>query len=289
MCCTDSDDVIGLGQPSLEEYENVKDERDALQLESRVIVALRDYPPFNNCKSELPSCFRFVLALDIGYSTNSNLSVAAGIIYDTSTNEVIVQNVLSQSTSSFEYVPGLLAFREVPLLAKVVKSLLADENYESMARQHKSANDIVLMCDGNGTLHPRLCGLACHLGLLFRLPAFGVGKTYLIGSPKKASHLMEDDQSIESCDKVDFHSLKRTLPYPRSSMIPLYVQEQLAGHLVRTQDKVNPLFVSSGMGISQIDAVKMTLTLCTNYRQPEPIRIVDHLGRMEIRKLEQDL
>lgn len=297
MCCDDRGRINDLCQPSIEEYENVKLESDAMRLEIRVKEALQNSPPAKRSPS-----IRFVLALDIGYSTNSNLSVAAGIVYDTKANETVVQKVLSQPISSFEYIPGLLAFREVPLLAKVAGDLLADERYTNRSSKLDLGNDIVLMCDGNGTLHPRLCGLACHLGLLFGLPAFGVGKTYLIGAPRN-SHSSTQDEVTHSItesereqnrnrkddpDKVDFHPLKNSLPSPRGSMMPLYVQGQLAGHMVRTQDNVNPLFVSSGIGISQIDAVKMTLALCTEYRQPEPIRIVDHLGRMEIRRLEQD-
>jgi deoxyribonuclease V len=298
MSYDDRNHVIGVGQPSLEEYENVKDENDAMQLESRVKDAILSQHSRFNEKNNNSFSLRFVLALDIGYSTNSNLNVAAGIIYDTIFNEIVVQKVLSQSISSFEYVPGLLAFREVPLLAKVAKCLLSDESYTNLAAENlhqTTANDIVLMCDGNGTLHPRLCGLACHLGILFGLPAFGVGKTYLIGAPKdfhnssdEFAYSFTDQSHIKDPDKVDFHPLKSTLPSLRGSMIPLYVQNQLAGHMLRTQDNVNPLFVSSGIGISQIDAVKMTLALCTEYRQPEPIRIVDHLGRMEIRRLEKD-
>ncbi|MCO5613982.1 hypothetical protein L7F22_068262 [Adiantum nelumboides] len=267
MSYDDRSHVIGVGQPSLEEYENVKDENDAMQLESRVKDAmLGKHSPFNE-KNNNSSSLRFVLALDIGYSTNSNLNVAAGIIYDTISNEIVVQKVLSQSIPSFEYKPGLLAFREVPLLAKVAKDLLSDESYTNLATANlhqTTANDIVLMCDGNGTLHPRLCGLACHLGILFGLPAFGVGKTYLIGAPKdfhnssdEFAYSLTSQSHIKDPDKVDFHPLKSILPSLRGS-------------------------------ISQIDAVKMTLALCTEYRQPEPIRIVDHLGRMEIRRLEKD-
>lgn len=278
--------------PTLEEYENVVDEKQAIQIEKKVIKILQGPSPLDNSNDDHQSSafmfsWRFILALDVGYSTKSNQSVAVGILYDISRKTIKAQKILSLQTSSFEYIPGLLAFREVPLLAKVAKILLTDAGYTRSSIE--PIKDIILMCDGNGTLHPRLCGLACHLGLLFNLPAFGIGKTYLIGAPKEPFSVLQNDQDEKKeADKVDFHPLKANLPMQRGSRIPLYVQGQLAGYMLRTQDNVNPLFVSSGIGISQFDAAEMTLTLCTKFRQPEPIRMVDHLGRMEIRRLEQN-
>lgn len=35
------------------------------------------------------------------------------------------------------------------------------------------------MIDGNGILHPRGCGSACHLGVLSGYPTIGVAKTLM--------------------------------------------------------------------------------------------------------------
>ncbi|CAN0452095.1 unnamed protein product, partial [Discosporangium mesarthrocarpum] len=37
----------------------------------------------------------------------------------------------------------------------------------------------VTLVDGNGLLHPRGAGLACHLGVVTGLRVVGVGKTFL--------------------------------------------------------------------------------------------------------------
>mmetsp|Transcript_27760 Transcript_27760/g.5082 ORF Transcript_27760/g.5082 Transcript_27760/m.5082 type:complete len:92 (-) Transcript_27760:1349-1624(-) len=63
------------------------------------------------------------------------------------------------------YVPSYLAFREVP-------SIL-----ELMRRNTSVYQPQVIMVDGNGTLHTRRFGLACHIGVLLDIPCVGVSKT----------------------------------------------------------------------------------------------------------------
>eukprot|EP00906_Rhabdomonas_costata_P015659 RCo022488 len=68
------------------------------------------------------------------------------------------------------YISGFLAFREVP----GILSLL-----EELSRSHPELMPEVVLVDGNGVLHPRGMGMACHLGVVSGLPTIGVAKTFL--------------------------------------------------------------------------------------------------------------
>ena len=76
------------------------------------------------------------------------------------------------------YVPGFLAFREVPVLSRLFDRL--------KQKQAQLWPELVLV-DGNGILHNNQCGLACHLGVILNLPTVGVGKTlfYIDGLGKE--------------------------------------------------------------------------------------------------------
>ena len=80
----------------------------------------------------------------------------------------VVETVTAVGTAGFPYVPGLLAFREIPVLEDALAKL--------------SVTPDLLVCDGYGIAHPRRVGLASHLGVVTGIAAFGVGKTAFIGT-----------------------------------------------------------------------------------------------------------
>lgn len=65
----------------------------------------------------------------------------------------------------FPYIPTYLAYREIPLILKVL------EYYRPS----------LLLIDGNGILHPRKMGIATQLGIIAEIPTIGVAKSLLLG------------------------------------------------------------------------------------------------------------
>lgn len=109
---------------------------------------------------------QLVAGLDVSYAKESERLAAAAVLVDTTTGAVVEETVV-KGFATFGYYPGLLAFREVPILLQTLRHL-------------KTAPDL-LLCDGQGLAHPRRCGLACHLGVLTGLAAIGCAKTHFVG------------------------------------------------------------------------------------------------------------
>ncbi|MEM3396636.1 MAG: endonuclease V [Thermoplasmata archaeon] len=66
---------------------------------------------------------------------------------------------------NFPYIPTYLAYRELPLILKVL------EYYRPS----------LLLIDGNGILHPRKMGIATHAGIVAEIPTIGAAKSLLRG------------------------------------------------------------------------------------------------------------
>lgn len=261
---------------TIDEIKRVSSVEEALAIQDRIeplVQILADEKDPDEEESWLMG--KSIIALDIAYSTSSNLAVASGVLYrindQDEKNEKIKGEFITERFSSgqatFPYQPGLLAFREIPLLVKVIEELLIlveVENIDGKKDNNSNQDDIILLCDGAGIAHPRFCGLACHLGVLFQCCSIGVAKNHLIGE--------FDETSLDS---------------NRSSYSLLYIKSRIVGNVLRSQNQIRPIFVSPGHLISIDRARQLVLHLCHKYRLPEPIRRADHIGRMELKRLEQ--
>lgn len=159
-------------------------------------------------------------------------SRAAVVVLDAKTLEV-VETRTADAPVRFPYVPGLLAFREMPVIRMAWRKV-------------KRRPDLVIV-DGMGLLHPRRCGLACHLGVEFDVPSIGCGKTWYIG---------------------DYEEPARE----RGSWSPMTDAGERLGAAVRTRDGVNIVFISAGHRIALPTAVRWVLRTAVAARLPEPIR-----------------
>ena len=150
----------------------------------------------------------------------------------------LVEKVYHTSPVELPYIPGLLSFREAPNV------LLA---YQKLRQKPD-----VIMVDGHGIAHPRHMGIAAHLGVLLDMPTFGVAKQKLTGTFQE--------------------------PGPqKGSLSPLLDKNgELLGEVLRSKDKINPLFVSPGHRCDQATATRLTLACLRGYKLPEPTRLADH-------------
>ncbi|MHC0432120.1 endonuclease V [Streptomyces sp. O3] len=184
-----------------------------------------------------------VTGVDVAYDDERDLVAAAAVVLDAATLEV-VEEATATGRVAFPYVPGLLAFREIPTVLDALASLGADPG--------------LVVCDGYGRAHPRRFGLAAHLGVLTGRPTIGVAKNpFTFG--------------YEEPDA------------PRGSTSPLLDGVEEVGRAVRTQHGVKPVFVSVGHRVTLDRAVAHTLGLTPRYRLPETTRRADALCRRALR------
>ncbi|MEM3079584.1 MAG: endonuclease V [Thermoproteota archaeon] len=107
-----------------------------------------------------------VAGVDVGYGDAEERGVVASAVLDLNDMKIL-ETVRLKVEVKVPYIPGLLGFREAPLMVKALSSL-------------KSSFDVALI-DGHGVAHPRRFGLACHVGVLLDKPSVGVAKSHLHG------------------------------------------------------------------------------------------------------------
>ncbi|MCC6726106.1 MAG: deoxyribonuclease V [Saprospiraceae bacterium] len=188
---------------------------------------------------DLPSVINFIAGVDVAYDDNAKEMVGAIVILNSQTLEV-VEKSFHKMEITFPYVPGLFSFREIPPIVEAFNKL-----------KHKP--DLII-CDGHGIAHPKEAGMASHLGVELDIPTIGCAKKRLIGFYQK-----EELKSI------------------RGSDVDLIWNSKIVGKVLRTQDNVNPVFVSIGHKISLEKSVEWVLRVTTKYRLPETTREVDQL------------
>ncbi|MCW7943402.1 endonuclease V [Streptomyces hygroscopicus] len=185
-----------------------------------------------------------VTGVDVAYDDERGVVAAAAVVLDAATLAVLTE-ATAVGEVSFPYVPGLLAFREIPTVLAALGALGRDPG--------------VVVCDGYGLAHPRRFGLASHLGVLTGLPTIGVAKnpfTFTFEEPGAE----------------------------RGSTSPLLAGADEVGRALRTQTGIKPVFVSVGHRIDLATACAHTLALAPRYRIPETTRRADALCRRALKE-----
>lgn len=212
-------------------------EARAIQDELRGRVVLDEPGP--------PAGTGLVTGVDVAYDDERDVVAAAAVVLDAATLAV-VDEATAVGRVAFPYVPGLLAFREIPTVLAALESLTSGPG--------------VVVCDGYGLAHPRRFGLATHLGVLTGLPVIGVAKNPFMFAYEQPGARRGDSSPLRADDGEE------------------------VGRALRTQEGVKPVFVSVGHRVDLATACAHTLRLAPVYRLPESTRRADSLCRRALRE-----
>ncbi len=178
--------------------------------------------------------------LDISYGSAG--VVAAYVEMEQAGKRVVTEETICRASVDFPYIPGYLAFRELPPLLELIRKV---------GRSGSLAD--LMFVDGNGLLHPRKAGLASHLGVVINHPTVGVAKKLLCGEV--------DTEGMEEGEKRDVTR-----------------EGNRIGLAVRTSRRANPIYVSVGHRTELNQAGDLTAKFST-YKLPEPIRRAHRLAK----------
>ena len=180
---------------------------------------------------------KLIAGADVSYTKESEIFYASVVVFNLQTMER-VEEVTASGKVDFPYIPGLLSFRESPILLKAFAKI-------------KSEPDVIIL-DAQGIAHPRGIGLASHIGLLLDKSSIGCAKTRLIGEYNEVG------------GEAGCHS-------------QLTVKDKIVGAVLRTRKNVKPVFVSPGHKIDLKTSIALILKSCRGYRLPEPVRQAHNL------------
>lgn len=189
---------------------------------------------------------RVIAGADVSFDKGKQEAYGGVICYGFPDLEEI-ERTSARAPITFPYVPGLLTFREAPVLLKAFARL-------------KIEPDLIIF-DGQGLAHFRRMGLATHMGILLDKPTVGCAKSRLIGTFENPG----DDAGSYS---------------------PLRDGGETIGAVLRTRTSVNPVFVSQGHRVSYKTCVDIVLACVDGYRIPKPTREADHyVSRIKKRRI----
>jgi len=178
-----------------------------------------------------------IAGVDISAGRAQDMATGAVVVMDYPALQLVEVKTVNEKLA-FPYIPGLLSFRESPLVLAACQKL--------------SVMPDLILVDGQGLAHPRRLGLASHLGLLLDTPTIGCAKSRLCGH-----HEMPTNEPGSFTELVD--------------------DGEIIGAVLRTKADASPLYVSIGHKVDLETAIRWVLACCRGYRIPEPLRLA-HLA-----------
>lgn len=175
-----------------------------------------------------------VAGADIAFIAAENAELAvAGVVVLRFPELRVVERACVVRPLDFPYVPGLLAFREAPLIMEAFRRLESEVD--------------VLFVDGCGVNHPRFAGLATHVGMLLDVATVGVAKSVLCGDART--------------------------PTAEGEACPLRYRGRLVGFLLKSKGGCKPIVVAPGHRVSAETALRLVRECLRGYKLPEPTRL----------------
>lgn len=211
----------------------------------RIQNALQKKIKFQNISNILS--IKKVAGIDLAYWNieNKEYAVCCIVVLEKESKQVIeVKHTLGRI--NVPYIPGCLAFRELPLILETIKKL-------------ETSPDL-FMFDGNGYLHPRHMGIATHASFYINKPTIGVAKNYY---------------KIENIDYIMPSNEK-------NAYTDIVIKGEVYGRVLRTQKNVRPIFISVG---NYIDLDSATSIVCDFINSESHIPIPTRLADMETHKI----
>ena len=203
--------------------------REAIRLQSELASSV--------CLIDRFGEIQLVAGVDVSLGRQGSIGRAAVVVIRYPSLEIVAESI-HEGPVRMPYIPGLLSFRELPLIL--------------LALEKMSIEPDLFVVDGQGVAHPRRLGIASHLGLLTGKPVIGCAKSRLCGEHEEVGRCVG-----ESCDLID--------------------DGETIGRVIRTKLGCNPLYISTGHLINLETSVEWVLKLRNGYKLPEPVRLA-HLA-----------
>ncbi len=216
-------------------FREISTEKQAIELQEQLSKQILQEVKFDQ------NAIKAVAGVDLAYwgSNGKEYAVCCIVVIDYETKEVL-ESTHIYGEITFPYIPGCLAFRELPLILKAVEAL-------------KTEPDIYIF-DGNGYLHPRHMGIATHAAIYLNKPTIGVAKSYY------------------KVDNVDFIMPENDV----NAYTNIVIKNEVYGRVLRTHKDVKPIFVSVGNFIDLETATRVVERLVTKESHiPVPVRLAD--------------
>lgn len=180
---------------------------------------------------------RHIAGVDISKPNSAGIGRAAAVVLSYPELQLI-EVAIAEDKLPFPYIPGLLSFREAPLVLAACQKL-------------SQTPDLILV-DGQGIAHPRRFGIASHLGLILDTPTIGCAKSRLCGQ-----HQLPASKAGSYAELTD--------------------KDETIGAVLRTKTDVSPIYISIGHKVDLPTAIYWALQCCRGHRLPEPCRLA-HLA-----------